>query len=44
MHASPEVCICCVQSSDYDQERYIDVSPTPYYVTEEAGLEQTQAM
>ena len=36
--------ILAVQASDYNQSRYIDVSPTPYNVLERSALEKTQAM
>ena len=34
-----------MQSTDfYEEERYIDVNPTPYYVSKRTALEKTQAM
>ena len=33
-----------VQSSDYYESRYIDVDPSPYYVSERTSLVKTQAM
>jgi len=33
-----------MQSTDFYEERYIDVNPTPYYVSERTALEKTQAM
>lgn len=42
-HCARNVSIA-VQSSDYYESRYIDVDPSPYYVSERTALVKTQAM